>query len=50
MKGKNAKEFNNKRRLQGMKMNKNKKKPNKQVTLMCSHKQKDNTHFSPLKE
>jgi hypothetical protein len=38
MKGKNTKEFNNKRGLEGTKMNKNKKKPNKQVTLMCAHK------------
>jgi hypothetical protein len=32
----------NKRGLQSKKMNKNKKKFNKQITLTCAHKQKDN--------
>lgn len=50
MNEKNTKEFSNKRLLQGTKMNKNKRKPNKLVTFMCAHKQKDNTHLFPLRE
>jgi len=49
-KGKNKKEFSNKRGLQGTKMNKNKKNANEQITLMCAHKQKDNTQLSPFRE